>query len=89
MLLSYHLKILHQEAFEKGDEGVLFDHLTSTGSGYDLRQRPEGQVKVDYEININTIKKKQDKVIAKHFHSNMCAFYHQKHVFFGTNTTIQ
>ena len=35
-----------QEVFEKGDEGELFDHITSTGSGYDLRQRPEGQVKV-------------------------------------------
>ena len=35
-----------QELFEKGEETELFDQITSNNCGYDLRQRPDGPVKV-------------------------------------------
>ena len=43
---SIDLIVKMQELFEKGEETELFDQITSNNCGYDLRQRPDGPVKV-------------------------------------------
>ena len=43
---SIDLIVKPQELFEKGEETELFDQITSNNCGYDLRQRPDGPVKV-------------------------------------------